>query len=278
MHIIRSAVKDVHVHCLTGFILIERAVTVRHYVAMSIRGFIYRQGQPLIIIRLVRTDIPHLKEHQGEARCRRPLEHDRGILPVAEPCDTVYVFVSQIDTAVEGDLAVDHKYLAVIAVIIMRRDDRSDRRERLGMYALGFKQFGVSGRKCRHLAHAVVHYPHFDSRLCLADKHIEYAAPHIPLFNYEIFHEDVLLGLLELLKHGLKLLFAERKICDLCFVIDREAACLVQIFADIVRSRAVMLYLPDDILRLLQCSHGIFYLPFDHFGLHAVSDIGLRPP
>ena len=52
---------------------------------------------------------------------------------------------------------------------------------------------------------------------------------------------------------------------------------MIQVFAEIVSSGAVMLDLPYNVLRLAEHGTGIFDLLFDHFSLHAVSDIQLRP-
>ena len=75
--------------------------------------------QPLIKLRLLLIYVPHLQEHEREALHRAALQHDRGILPVAEAFLAVDVLVSEIHAAVEGDLAVYDHDLAVIPVVVV---------------------------------------------------------------------------------------------------------------------------------------------------------------
>ena len=125
VNIIRCAVQYVHIYRFSRFILVERTVAVRHDISFCVIDLTGRQRQPLLIIRrCIRSHVPHLQEHESEAPCRRPLHHHSCVLPVAESFPAVDVFIRKIDSAVERYLAVYHEDLAVVAVIIVRRNDR----------------------------------------------------------------------------------------------------------------------------------------------------------
>ena len=118
------------------------------------------------------------------------------------------------------------------------------------MYPFGLQKLPVVGRKCRHLAHAVVHYADLNALCGFAYECIKDTAPHISLFNYEVFHENILLCLLEFSEHSFELVLSESEISHLSLVIQREASCPVQISAEVIRSRPVMFDFFSDVLRL----------------------------
>ena len=124
MNIFRCSVDHIYVYRFSCPVLVKRAVAVRHDITRGVLRHIARSGQPGLIVRIALSHIPHLKEHKSKTPDRISLKHHCSILPVTESYYSVDILIRQIDPAVESDFSVDHKYLAVITIIEMRRHYR----------------------------------------------------------------------------------------------------------------------------------------------------------
>ena len=192
-------------------------------------------------LRLRLVDVPHLQKQQQKAHRGAAAQHDRRVLPVAEAFHAVDILVREVHAAGEGDLPVYDEDLAVVAVIVVRGDERHDRRELLCLDAVLLQAIAVVRGKLRHLAHAVVHDAHVHALGGLFDENVENAPPHIALLDDEIFEEDEGLRLAQSLQHCLKFLLAGGEVGHVRVVIDREAAAAVEVFRQIVHARAAEL-------------------------------------
>ena len=92
----------------------------------------------------------------------------------------------------------------------------------------------------RNAAFAIIHHADFDAFFRFARQNVKYASPHVPFFNYEILEEYELLSFLQFFEKSREFIFTARKICGLRLVIEREASAVVQVSAQIVRSRSVV--------------------------------------
>ena len=126
MDIVGGTVQEIHIDRFAHLILIQGGVAEGHDIALRLRDS-PRLTQPVFIVRFLLPDIPHLQKHQGKAPYRRAFQHDRRVLPVAKPFNAVDILIRKIDAAVEGHLAVDHKDLAVVTVVVVRRNNGPDR-------------------------------------------------------------------------------------------------------------------------------------------------------
>ena len=135
MDVFSRTVKDIQIHPLAEFLAAEGAVAVGNNVALRLGDHSSRLIDVHAEIRLVFRDVPHLQEQHGEAAHSLAAHHDRGVLPVTEALDLVYVFVREINSASKGDLSVYDHYLPVIAVVVVGGEKRRERREYLAVYA-----------------------------------------------------------------------------------------------------------------------------------------------
>ena len=116
VHIAYRAVEYVDVDVLADPFAVKRRVAVWHYKAVG--GVCGVEQLALVPGGLRLGHIPHLQKHQRKALHSLAFEHYRGVLPVPETVDAVYVFVCEVYAAVECDLAVDDEYLSVVTVVV----------------------------------------------------------------------------------------------------------------------------------------------------------------
>ena len=229
MHVIFCAVDYIHIDGLSDLLVVQGTISVGDHVPRGIFRRAYRTLKPLRELRFFLVDVPHLQKQQRKALCCLAFEHDGCVLPVPEAFGQIDILICEIDASGEGCLAVDHKYLSVISVVVMRGYDRSDGRKSLCLDSFFFKQSAIVRGKQRHLAHSVVHHTHFNSLSRFRNKQFENLAPHIALFNYEIFQKDEFFGSLKSLYHSGKLVLAYGEVCDLGVVVYWKTACAVQV-------------------------------------------------
>ena len=193
-----------------------------------------------------------------------------------EQGDAVYIFVRQIDSAGKGSLSVDHQDLAVVAVIIMGGNHRTDRGKGFCADAVLGKEVRIAEGELVELAHAVVHHADIHALARLSDQRLQDLSPHEALFDDEEFKEDELLRLLQLFEYGGEGVLSGGIIGRLGAVADRKASAAVQVSGQVVGAFAVAAQSVHygGILR-----EGVFRPIHEHF--HAVlnipvSDVGLH--
>ena len=140
------AAEDVNVHALAELILVQRTIPIGDDEARR-ADRLFRRIEIGIIHRPALLDVPHLQKHQREAAHSVAVQHHRGILPMAELADSVDVLIRQIHAAAEGRMAVDHQDFAVVAVVIVGREEGRQRRERLAADAERPQPGGIIARE-----------------------------------------------------------------------------------------------------------------------------------
>ena len=164
----------------------------------------------------------------------------------------------------------------MIPVVVVGGDHRADGGKGLCPDAALLQQRAVIGGKGGDLHHAVVHHAHIHAGLRLLLEHLKDAAPHVPFFNDEKFHEDEFFRLLQFLQQGGEHLVAQGEIDRLGLIVHRETAAPVQVFHQVVRTRAVRLQFFPHPFRLLQRVPGLrdqlAHAPADL----PVADVGFR--
>ena len=228
VHIAVGAVDDVHIHHFADEIAVERTVAVGDDEAG-------RRARRLGHIEIARIGfgskvhlvvIPHLEEHQRQIPHGTAAQGDGRVLPMAVALRAVDVFVGKVDAAGEADLTVNDKDLAVVAVIVMRGDEGTQRREHLAGDAELLQLLRIAVGQQRHSTGAVVHEADLHALLDLLSEDLEDAAPHVALAHDEVLKENKVLRALELFEHHGKSIVAERKIFRLRIPVAGKAAAL----------------------------------------------------
>ena len=222
-----GTVDDIHIDHLADEVAVERAVAIGDDIAHFLFMRRLRHVEILAVDfgrKVHGADVPHLQKHQRQAAHGVAAQGNGCVLPVAEARGAVDVLVGEVDAACEADLAVDDHDLAVVAVVVVRGDERAQRREHLAGNAELFELFGVGIGQQRDRAGAVVQHAHLDARVDLFLENFKDAAPHVALPDDEILEEDEVLGLLELVAHDRERIVAEGEVLRLCVLIAGEAA------------------------------------------------------
>ena len=128
MYIGFCLVKYIQIYLFSHLFMIQRAVCVRHYKAVSCITFwqfiIHRHQIPLIIFFILAFRagcIPHLKEHHGKTFYCISLDHDCRIFPVTETFFSINILICQIDSASKSRMSIDYSDFSVIPVILVSR-------------------------------------------------------------------------------------------------------------------------------------------------------------
>ena len=193
---------------------------------------------------------PALQEHERQGPHRLAPQHDCGILPVSVYFFAVDVLIREIHAACKADLSVDHGDLPVIPVIVMGRDEGLDGRKDLAFDAEFRKPFRIIMGQQRKFTGPVIADPHLQPLLCLLGQYGENAPPHISLMDNEEFQKNEPLCLPELLEKHREHVISKREIADVCVLIDRITAALVDECAQRKHLRLVFHHPVQRILRL----------------------------
>ena len=228
MHVVVCPVQDAHVHALAHLVGIERAVAVGDNEAFGSHGRASDKVRIEVLGDLL-ADVPHLKEHKGEAPHRFALQHDRDVLPVPELFHVVDVFVGHVHTAGEGDFPIHYQDLAVVAVIVVGGKHGGDRRELPALDTQAFHQLGIGVGQGGERAGSVVHYADFNTLLDFAGENFQHRAPHQAFFDDEVFQEDEALGVFQLTQYLVPLVFASGEIFDRGVAVDGVAGAVVHV-------------------------------------------------
>src|SRR5690606_5278401 len=114
----------------------------------------------------------------------------------------VDIFVGDIDPADKADVAVDNRYLPVIAVINRHRKARPEGVVVNNFNSLAENAFFKVITQAFQAAKVIVNYPDVDAFFYFPRENLKDAIPHLALGNNKILHEDKLLRLNELLQQG----------------------------------------------------------------------------
>ena len=246
MDVANRPVQKVDIHLLTDLVAVEGAVAVGNYVALGVllrEGGVGEEGSE---IGFFLVDSPHLEEHETEGPCGVALHHHGGVLPVPEGRLAVYVPVGEVDSAGEGGVPVDDENFPVVAVVIVGRNEGRKGREHLAFYSEGVEALRVVVGEVYELVGSVVHHPNVDPLLRLAGENFQDPSPHFALVDDEIFGENEVLSLFELLEHLLEHILAHGVVGDVRVFVNGETAA------------------PFDILRKGGCAGSLLPEFFEH--------------
>jgi len=131
---------------------------------------------------------------------------------VPEAHDAVDVLVRQIHTARERHLPVNHGDFAVVAVVVVRRDEWTDGREHLALDAQFLHPAGIIVRQVRELACAVHQHAHLHALLHFFHQNTQHLPPHFAFFHDKVFQKDEMLRLPKRGQQRGEFVLAQRKV------------------------------------------------------------------
>ena len=184
---------------------------------------------------------PHLEEHQGKASHRVARQHHGSILPLTESFHPADILVCQIDAAVEGNLAVDHKNFPVIPVVVMGGHNGGQGGKHLTLDAQIPQLLLIAVWQCRKLIGAVIQYPDIDSFLRLSGQKFQNLSPHQSLIDNEVFQKHILFRLFQLPQKFFPLGLTVGEVGHLRIVIHWMAAIAVDIVDQRCRTRIFLM-------------------------------------
>ncbi len=257
MYVLKRPVQHIHIHPLPHLILVQRPVAVGNHIPFGIPYLQCGIGQKRLKLSLSAVHHPHLQKHQGKALHRLPFQHDCSILPVPEFHLLVDIFVRQIDPAVKSCMPVDHEYLPMVTVIIVRGDKRRDRRKGSALDPQPAQTFRIVMGQQRKLAGAVIHHAHIHALCRFPRQDLKHPAPHQSLPHNKVLHKDKMLRRFQFPQHCIKLVLTQREVCDCSLIIYRMAAASANIMGQrrhaavlLLQTRRHRLILPDTCLRV----------------------------
>ena len=138
-----------HVDHSAYFFRVKRCITVWNDYALCF-GLFFGNGGAVIIVSdgFFGDDLPHLNEHHRQIPYSLTSQHNSGIFPVTEADKAVNVFIGDIHAACEAHISVNHKYLAVVAVVLYGGDHGAEAVEYQHSASRLFYGFYVAGRHC----------------------------------------------------------------------------------------------------------------------------------
>ena len=270
VHIAFGIVDDVHVNGFPHMDGVHGTVRVGNDEALSVPRFgLSEAGKQLsqrkrlrkvggkIRVLFLRIQVPGLKEHAGKASDRIASQADGAVLPVAVARLRVDVGVLQIDAAGKGGVTVHHRDLAVVPVVLHRRQDGPDLIEGPAADAVFFQRIRVMPGIAEG-AGPVIEKTHLHAGGGLFLQDLQNGGPHFPVQKGEIFHENEGLRPAQLLQQGAVHGLAAGIIPDLRIVIDREMTVFIKIMGQIgglrtriPKPRAHRFVLPGVVLHFL---------------------------
>ena len=233
VHIALGLVDKVEVDRLPHRLLVQRVIRVGlDIVPRSLRGLRRQLVRPEAAVVLLHVPgvLPHGQEHDGHAPHRLPLEENGRVFPVAIPQLLVDILVGQVDAAGKGGVAVDDTELPVVPVVHADGNHRLEAVEAAaGDAGFRLKFSGVVHRQGVQGAHIVVDHPHIHPGGMLLLQNLHHRIPEYAGANNEVFQEDILFRLPQLLQHGGKHIIPQGKIVGIGVGIDRAAGVVLQV-------------------------------------------------
>ena len=241
IHIVLSAVDEMHVHRFADRLVVERRIAERLHPAGGGDALAERRVRRVAgeILRDAARVVPHGEKHRCERVHALAAQHDARVEPVAAALHHVDIGVREVDPAREADIPVDHTDLAVVAVVEPRRENGDKPVEHAAADALGLKRVFIALRQLVHAAEIVVHHAHIHAAFRLAAQHLVNGVPHRAGGDDVVLHENELLRLFQLRQKRVKIDLADRKIR--CFGMReyRRAGGTVQIVGNALRVRVL---------------------------------------
>src|SRR5574344_1789621 len=88
---------------------------------------------------VLHAECRQLYEHESVVPDARSFKHNDGILPMPESDASVYVFIGEVDSSVEGDVTINDADLAVVTVVETGRETRMQGIELACMDSIAFQ-------------------------------------------------------------------------------------------------------------------------------------------
>ena len=149
---------------------------------------------------------------------------------MAEAFLSVDILIAYIDAADEADLAVDHRYLSVVAVIHNDTDYRHEFIEHHRLYAIAAQCLTIISRKIVSTADIVVYNAYINTLRDLVPQHVEYRVPHLSRVYDKILKENEFFRLFKLRDESCEHVLADREILGLRIAAGSVAAVGLKIF------------------------------------------------
>ena len=254
---------QVQVYRLPHRLVVQGVVGIGLDIVSGPPGGLRRQGrraEAAVVLLHIPDILPHGEEHHRHAPRRLPLQQDGAVLPVAEAGLLVDILVGQVDAAGEGGVAVDDAELPVIPVVHADGDDGLEAVEKAaGDAGLGLKLVGVVHGEGVQGAHVVVDHPHVHPGGVLFPQDLHNGVPEHAGGDDEIFQEDILLRLFQLLQHDGEGVIPQRKIARPGVGVHGAAGVPLQIAGLIGRIRPQPLQLLRLVVLLQLLQHGAIH-------------------
>lgn len=177
---------------------------------------------------------------------------------MAEAFLSVDILIAYIDAADEADLAVDHRYLSVVAVIHNDTDYRHEFIEHHRLYAVAAQSLIIVCRQVIGAADVVVYNANIHALRHLAPQYLEHRIPHLPGIYYEILKENEFFRLFKLRNELCIHILADGEIFRFCISACSVAAVGLKIFkkspctviVDLLSNRGAHGVVPRGLLKL----------------------------
>ena len=192
--------------------------------------------------------------------------------------DVVDVLIRQIHAAVKGGVSVDDQNFPMVPVIVVGGEERRHRGEHLALDAQLPQALGIVVGQCGKLAGAVVHHPDVHALFGFPGQNLQNSAPHQPFIHDEVFHENEMLGLLQLPQHLGPLVLPQREVGHSGLVVGRVAPCTADIAGQCRRSGFLLLQPLHDLGGLGDAVSGLGNQPVQAILQRPMADVALGIP
>ena len=148
---------------------------------------------------------------------------------MAKPFSLIDIFVSQVDAAGKTGPAIDHTDLTVVTVILDNIKDRTEPVEYFAFDPPSAHLLIILVWQCGKAAEAVIDQSDIHSFFSLFFKDIKDRLPHYPVIYDEIFNENKMLCLLQLMHQNRKHIISYLKILCCGILVNRISGILPDI-------------------------------------------------
>ena len=212
INIILCLIDNIQINILSYGFVIQRGISIGLYKTVILKFF------HMIYIRTVRRNMrscpcnhtPHLQKHNGKIPDAFSMKTNPGIFPMSETDILINVFICQIDSSRISCMAINHQYFSVIPVIQDNIQDRTDRIKCRTFNSFCLQLFVIAIRKRRHTSHIIIDQTDIHAFFCFFFQNLQNLIPHFAFMNDEIFKENKMSGLFQILQHICKHRFPYR--------------------------------------------------------------------
>ena len=120
VQVVLGALRDAGIDILTHMDVIHRAVRIGLYKPVFRRGILHlreKLRKSSVVGILILHGIPHLEKSQGQRPDRLALKPDSGVFPMTIRMRHIKIFIRHVIAARKSHASVNHRDLAVIAVV-----------------------------------------------------------------------------------------------------------------------------------------------------------------